>query len=241
MPSAPAPAGPRPTRSYRFEPVRAWVGLVLLALGVLWLLDAADVLGAGELLDRWWPAAVLLLAVLAALADRRLALGPSVLAVLGALLLVDQLDLVDLGAVLWRLLAVVAGGFLLARATGRPRRVVAGASDRSDVVAVLGGAETVVRSRPFRHATVSALLGGAVLDLREAEVQAGARVDALALFGGVDVVVPPGWRVTLSGLPVFGGFEDKTGADGPPPPGAPVLDVHATALFGGVEVKNRPD
>lgn len=66
-------------------------------------------------------------------------------------------------------------------------------------------------------------------------------MDALALFGGVDVIVPPGWRVELGGLPVFGGYEDKTSGDGDVPADAPVLKVAATAIFGGVDVKNKRD
>jgi hypothetical protein len=45
----------------------------------------------------------------------------------------------------------------------------------------------------------------------------------------------------MSGLPLLGGFDDKTSGDGPPDPDAPVLHVAATAILGGVEVKNAPD
>ena len=68
-----------------------------------------------------------------------------------------------------------------------------------------------------------------------------ASVDALALFGGVDVPVPKGWRIALGGTPILGGCEDKTGGDGELPADAPVLRVHATAILGGVDVKNETD
>ena len=61
------------------------------------------------------------------------------------------------------------------------------------------------------------------------------------MFGGVDVVVPEGWRVALDGTPIFGGCEDKTGGDGHVTADAPVLRVHATAIMGGVDVKNRTE
>ena len=108
-------------------------------------------------------------------------------------------------------------------------------------MAVLGGAETRNRSPHFRHANVSAVFGGATLDMRDAHLEPGATVDALALFGGVDVIVPPGWRVELGGLPIFGGYEDKTAGNGDVLPDAPVLKVAATAIFGGVDVKNKRD
>ena len=45
------------------KPVRLWVGIVLLALGVFGILDATGVLDAGPVIGDWWPAAVVVLAV----------------------------------------------------------------------------------------------------------------------------------------------------------------------------------
>ena len=217
-----------------------WFAGVLIAVGVLWLLDAADVLDAGTTIDHWWPVAVIALGLVAAASERRLGLGPAALVVIGALLLVGQLDVVDVDAIVWPIVAIVAGLWLLFN-RGQWSRVREQESPRQDVVALLGAAETKNRSPHFQHANVSAVLGGATLDMREAHLDPGASVDALALFGGVDVIVPPGWRVELGGLPIFGGYEDKTGGNGDLPADAPVLKVAATAIFGGVDVKTKPE
>lgn len=222
------------------SPMRIWVAGVLIALGAVWLLDAADVLSAPSVLDQWWPVAIIALAVIAALTERRLSLGPAVLFTIGVLLLVDQLGIADLGALVWPVIAILAGVWLLAnRASLQRNRTTAG--DRQDVVAVLGGSATRSRAQHFTHGNVSAVFGGATLDLREAHLDPGATVDALALFGGADVLVPPGTRVNLTGLPIFGGYDDKTRGDGELPPDAPQLKVAATAIFGGVSVKNFPE
>lgn len=219
--------------------IRTWFAAVLIAVGGLWLLDTANVLSAGPTIDHWWPVAVIALGLLAAAADRRLSPGPVVLVGIGALLLVGQLDLVQVDAVIWPVIAIAAGLWLLFN-RGRGARAREEVSERQDVVAVLGAAETRSRSPHFRHANVSAVLGGATLDMRDAQLDPGATVDALALFGGVDVIVPPGWRVELGGLPIFGGYDDKTAGSSDIRPDAPVLKVAATAIFGGVDVKNKP-
>lgn len=221
------------------KPMRVWMGGILIVLGVLSLLDAAKVLAADILIGRWWPVAILGLAVLGALTDRRVSLGPVVLFLIGTVLLVDRLELVNAAAVLWPLIAVIAGAWLLLD-VGRLRGAQH-VSDRQNVFTLFGASQTRNRSQHFEHANVSAVLGGATLDLREARPEPGARVDALALFGGVEVVVPRGWRVALGGLPIFGGYEDKTTGNGALAPDAPVLQVSATAIFGGVDVKNPPD
>lgn len=221
------------------KPFRLWIGCVLVALGGLWLLDALGVLHAADVINRWWPVAVIGLGALATVASRRLAPGPIALILIGSGLLVGQLAVVDVGELLWPLMAVLVGGWLLVDLIRRPAAGGAAASDRQTVFALLGGSNVANRSTQFQHADVSAVLGGATLDLEGATLAPGARVDALALFGGVEVIVPVGVKVELSGLPVFGGYQDKTRRQAWPAD-APVLTVVATAMFGGVEVKN-PD
>jgi predicted membrane protein len=59
-------------------------------------------------------------------------------------------------------------------------------------------------------ADVTALFGGYELDLRDAEVaDRPARISAVTMFGGVDVIVPRGWNVRLDVLPIFGGAKDE--------------------------------
>ena len=217
-------------------PIRIWLAGLLIALGALGFLGAAGVADAGTVIHDWWPVAIIALALLAALAERRLSLGPLVLLVLGCLLLVGSLGELDAGTIVWPAAAVILGISLLAR-RGPWTPVRDEAADRQDLVAVLGAAKGRNRSAHFRSANVCALFGGAVLDLTDAHPGPGARVDALALFGGVDVLVPPGWRITLGGLPIFGGYEDKTRANGALPEDAPQLRVVATAIFGGVTTK----
>lgn len=191
------------------KPLRLWLGSVLVALGILWLLDAAGLLAAGQLIGRWWPAALIALGVLAAIGERRLAPGPMLLVLVGTAFLIDQLGIVRLGAMIWPFAAIVVGCWMLVE-YALHRKAGRHASDRGNVFALLGGSHAVNRSNRFEHADVSAVLGGATLDLREATLAPGAQVDALALFGGIEVIVPQGWRVEVSGLPIFGGYQDKT-------------------------------
>jgi hypothetical protein len=216
------------------KPIRLWIGLVLLALGVLGILDAAGTLESSETIDRWWPVAIVGLGVIGMFVDRRISVGPTVVVVIGVLLLADQQDWTDedlFGPVL-----LIGIGLILL--SGLWRRRVEGERREGSVV-MFGGSKIKDRSEHFTHADVSAIFGGATLDLRDAHVDREASVDALALFGGVDVLVPKGWKVELGGTPILGGFEDKTEGDGELPPTAPLLKVHATAIFGGVDVKNK--
>jgi len=218
------------------KPVRLWIGLVLVTLGVFGILDAAGTLDSSETIDRWWPVAIIGLGLIGMFIERRIALGPGIVVVVGLLILADQQEWTDedlFGPVLLIAIGlVVLSGLWSRRVDGE---------HRESSVAMLGGTKIKDRSEHFTHANVSAIFGGATLDLREAHIDGEASVDALAMFGGVDVLVPKGWRVSVDGTPILGGCEDKTTGDGELPADAPVLNVHATAILGGVGVKNKTD
>ncbi len=98
-------------------------------------------------------------------------------------------------------------------------------------------------SRRGRWATASdftafAMFGGGTIDLREALLTNGqVRIRAFALFGGVDVVVPPEATVHITGIGILGGFDHS--ASGAGEAGGPRIFVSGLALFGGVSVRRR--
>lgn len=90
-----------------------------------------------------------------------------------------------------------------------------------------------------------ALMGGVELDFREAGFGPGVtEVTVFAMWGGVDVIVPPGLQVECNGVGILGAFERESDelADASmvsPDPGSPVLRVNGVALMGGVDVSTR--
>lgn len=100
---------------------------------------------------------------------------------------------------------------------------------------VFGGSEKRA-STLFTGGTLTALFGGASLDLRDTTIEdRPATIAATAVFGGVDVVVPREWNVSLDVVPIFGGAsDDRLRADHE----HDEIDLIVTgfALFGGVAV-----
>lgn len=252
IPSAHHPAyhGPRRLLPGRTptgdEPVldlgRMLVGLVILAVGTLYLLDAADVLDAGKVVDDWWPA-VIVAAGLLTLAERPPAvLRGAVLTAAGAVGLLFTTGVLDEDAwrYVWPLAVIAAGLAVLLRWSGRT--IPAGASPEAVIrsTSVFGGAEVASTDPAFRGAWLTAIFGGVTLDLREARpAPEGASVNATAMFGGIDVLVPHGWRVSVRSVPIFGGVEDETDRDAVLGDDAPMLHIDAVCVFGGVGIKHE--
>lgn len=214
---------------------RLFFGGLVVALGVLILLDNAGTVDAGQAIGEWWPVAVILAGLVSLAANPSRWAMPGLIVLIGVALLLGTLDILDLGAVLVPAVIIMVGLFII---FGR------GIGSRSDVTGdsiqsfnAFSGSELASNSNQFKGGSVSAVFGGAEVDLRNASLAPDAQMDVFAAFGAVEIRVPDGWQVAVKGLPLFGGIENATAKE-MLPPDAPLLPVNATALFGGVEIKH---
>ncbi len=114
------------------------------------------------------------------------------------------------------------------------------AADRQTVAAILGGVTRRGPWRPPRRLRVLTIMGGAVLDFREAALPPGVtEIEVVALMGGAHIIVPPQLAVEMSGMAVMGGFDHAERAPLAPDPERPVLRIRGFAMMGGVHVATR--
>lgn len=236
------PAGPAGTTPPARDFGRLLVGLVIATLGVLFLLGSTGVLDAGRVLDHWWPVAIVAAGVLTLAERPRATVRGAILTGGGALLLLFTTDVLDDDAwdYVWPVVLILLGLAIVARWRGRAVPGGVAGSDVLSTTAVFGGSELASADQGLRGGSMTAVFGGITLDLREARpAPEGATINATAVFGGVDILVPRGWRITVRSLPVFGGLDDTTDRSVPPAPDAPALHVDAVAIFGGVSLKHE--
>jgi hypothetical protein len=236
---------------------RLVLGCGLAVAGLLFTLDNFGVIYAEDWLD-WWPALLVffgggLIASGNSAADR---MGGGFWALVGGALLLDNLDLFAFSVWdLWPLLLVGLGAMLLLRGL-RPRRAAVTAAPGQVTVgegtpgvpfeedaaihafAMMSGVARKNHSVGFQGGTAVAIMGGVELDLRGATLAGGrAAIDVFALWGGVELTVPPGWAVECRVWPLMGGVEDTSQ---PPAPedATGELVLTGTVIMGGLSVKN---
>jgi uncharacterized protein DUF1707 len=104
------------------------------------------------------------------------------------------------------------------------------------VISIMGGADRRGRWRVARSCTVVNVMGGADLDLNDAEL-AGPVVEmtVFSLMGGADIYVPAGLNVEIEDIAFMGG-NDVTVGDPRPTPGGPTLRLKLISIMGGTNV-----
>lgn len=121
-----------------------------------------------------------------------------------------------------------------------PLELALDAPASGEAVAIFGGTRREGTWKVPYRLRVVAVFGGVELDLREARLPPGPiEFDVTAMFGGVQIVVPPTLAVEVHGTAIFGGFEHMDRASATPDANAPLLRIHGRALFGGVQVETR--
>lgn len=214
---------------------RVFFGALIVLVGTLFLLDNLDVMDAGDFIATWWPAALIAAGMLSLLNNRRHWVVPLILAGGGGVALLRTTGVVDDLSVIAPVLIIIVGLlFVFGRGVGIEPALT---GDSVNSFNLFSGSELASNSRDFKGGKVGAMFGGVELDLRNAELAQRARLDVFVAFGGVEISVPRGWQVDISGFPIFGAFENATAkeelATDPPK-----LQIDATVLFGGLEIKH---
>lgn len=226
---------------------RLIAGVVLVILGIGALLDQFTTFNFGGFISDWWPMILVLVGLVQLLTRSAPVAGALVLIVAGLVLEAGALDLfnVDFWQLFWPVLLIAIGAsLLLPRALGH--RATVDDADTVRYFTAFGGREDRLSSPAFQGGTITALFGGVELDLRDAALAAGgAAMDVTAAFGGVNIAVPQDWVVEISGIPLFGGWSNKTATYRKDTPSAPVVEadrktlkIKAFVAFGGLELKN---
>lgn len=230
---------------------RLIIGVAIALFGVVLVLDRLNLVIADQVLE-WWPVVIIAIGAMIFSQSRRAGSGINgvIVMVVGAWLLLNSLDVVRVRfwEMFWPMVLIGIGSVLVSQALRRRTREVSSAdSDASvNIFAVLSGVKRVSTSQRFRGGEVTAFMGGAHIDLRQAIIPPGeeAALDIFAVMGGLEIKVPAAWAIVTPVVPVMGAVEDKRppalsdsveGIGGRP---APRLVLRGLVMMGGIEIKS---
>jgi hypothetical protein len=228
------------------------MGIFLMVLGVFLTLDRLQLLDVSWAL-RLWPVGFVVLGttLLVRRPDAHGRFWGIGWVVLGAWLLLNTMGILRVGFwdLFWPLVLMIVGVRLTLRALGReaPSAQDGGtgtANGSPNLIAVLSESKRSFVNEPFRGAHLTSVLGGCVLDLRQATVVPGQDmvVDVFSFMGGQDVVVPSAWVVVSEVVSVLAAVDDKRlpAVSDPSAAGVaapPRLVLRGVIIFSGLTIK----
>ncbi len=244
------------------------LALVLILAGALLFLDNLDILPIGNL-RAYWPVWMVILGIFIFDRRRSVVatVWAVALAACGILLILGNLGILHVtGDIIWPILLIALGAILLLRpphvsdwrsrlrnaalerrrrrwgAAERPGRNTPFSGNAINEAVVFGSLNRRVDTPQFEGGKLDAVFGSIELDLSGAAIsnaERRAEIELNAVFGGIEVTVPPTWKVVMTATAVFGGCDNSTLPPRPEPGFEPVtLVVSGEAVFGGITIQN---
>ncbi len=158
--------------------------------------------------------------------------GLPIIAVAAAFLLYN-LGILGLdGSSLWPVALIAIGAAIIVGYSPFGANRAPEADDELNVACLFSSSNQISASEHFRGGNVSATFGNAEIDLRAAApIDGVAAVNASALFGQINLRVPPDWAVDVRSSATFGSIESRRAEPSDP---RARLTVTGSCLFGGI-------
>lgn len=216
-------------------------GLVLIAVGFLFALNALEVTNVDIFFDGWWTLFIIVPCTIGLFTEREKT-GNLIGIAIGVFLLLGCQDVIAFSMV-WKLLLptviiiigvkLVFGGLFRNRTNEIFAEMKENGNDPKHCNAVFSGCNLNYDGEVFDGAELNATFGGIKCDLRNAIIEKDCAIKVSATFGGVDILVPAHINVKVNSNSVFGGITNKTVSKD----NAVTLYITGTCAFGGVDIK----
>lgn len=218
-------------------------GIALIALGCVLGLNALKITDIDIFFDGWWTLFIIVPCFIGLFREREKT-GNLIGILIGIALLLCCQDILTF-EMMWRLLLpviLILIGFSLLFKKKIDQKIAKEIQNlnvsqnvSNDYYAIFSGQKANYANETFKGATITALFGGADIDLRQAVFEEDQVIQCVAIFGGIDIYVPDNINVKIKSTSIFGGVGNKrkSYADN----SAVTLYVNATCIFGGVDVK----
>ncbi|MFA6470082.1 MAG: DUF5668 domain-containing protein [Bacteroidota bacterium] len=223
------------------------LGVMIIAVGVVFMLDNLEIIYAGSIL-RYWPAILVVYGITKGVQSRNSSgqLFGWIIAAVGVLMLLDRLEFIYFRVWDWWPVVLIIIGLNFLRGSWKRKRqyddnpfqdVATDSDSYIKNMAFMSGVKRIITSKEFRGGELSAVMGGCEIDLRDAEMKGNeAHLDVNIIMGGIELRVPMGWSVSIEATPILGGVEDRAY---PAKEGViKKLVLTGSIIMGGVEIKN---
>lgn len=216
-------------------------GVILIAAGSLFVLNALNITNINLFFDGWWTLFIIVPCT-AGLITERDKTGNLIGVIIGVFLLLCCRDILSF-SLFWKLIipvAIIIIGLkmIFSGIFGNKANEIFSKMKNSGTRPVTGcaafsGCDLNFNNQIFEGAELTAAFGGVECDLRNAIINQDCAIRVHSVFGGIDILVPDGINVKTNTISIFGGVSNKTQSN----KNAPTIYISGICMFGGVDIK----
>lgn len=220
------------------------LGIILIGIGSVFALNAFGVNTLNILFTGWWTLFIIVPCFIGLITDRDKT-GSVIGLTVGVLLLLCERKILAF-RMFWKLLVpaiiliiglklIIKGLFFSDKKENWDLSKFKPNMNYKSCNAVFSGSKLDYTNEVFNGANLNAMFGGVDCNLRNAIIENDCFIEANALFGGIDIIVPDNVNIKISSNSLFGGVDSKKKL--PFNPEFKTLFIKASALFGGIDIK----
>jgi len=221
------------------------LGTILIAAGIIIFGNIYGYWHLNLFFAGWWTLFIIIPG-LVGMVQGGLNFGNALMVLVGAMLLLGQQGIINHDQVfqlLFPLILIMLGVFIFI-GSHNSKKTFPGRSggteqnnneDTPNYIAAFSSNEIKNISSCLQGGSATAIMGSIILDLRSTVISSNITFNTTAMMGSVEVLVPPGVRLRVTGLPMFG--SNKITKISPTDESLPLITFNCLSLFGSTEIK----
>lgn len=218
------------------------LGIILIALGIIFGGNALNLFSINVFFKGWWTLFIIIPCLIGLITDED-KMGSLIGILIGVALLLGARDIVAYD-LLWKLavpvILVIIGLSIIFKDTCNKKindkiKKINNGKNEENIFAAFSGQDVNFNKKEFSGKDLTAVFGGIKCDLSSSILKNDVVINANAIFGGIDIIVPKDVNVVIKSTSIFGGTGDKR--TDKTETKNPTIYINATCLFGGVDVK----
>ncbi|GMQ64471.1 LiaF transmembrane domain-containing protein [Vallitalea maricola] len=219
---------------------RNLLGILIIAIGVVILLGRLDIIDSENIFGTYWPLILIAIGLVNLFDKYGSKTLASVFIFVGVIFQLKELNIeilegINIGEFIFPAVVIIVGAWLIIPKKKRSNKIYS--DNILDTFCLFSGSDIINDSTDFQGGNLGTAFGGIDVDLRNSNITENEPIiiDAFVAFGGIDIKVPMDWKVEIKGIPLFGGWGNKTKREMVNT--NKVLIVKCFILFGGLDVK----
>ena len=216
------------------------IGLCFIVVGVLVGLNSLGFIKIDIFFDGWWTLFIIIPCVIGLFEDHDKT-GSIIGIIIGTLLLLSCQEVITFEILLKLLipiiLVIIGISYIIKEIFGNKikKKIEELNIKSNDEInqAIFSSQKINYDKEEFNGTNLEAIFGGIKLDLRNAVIKEDISINANAVFGGIEILVPKNVNVVVTSSCIFGGIDNKVSKK----ENVKTIYIYGKCAFGGIDIK----